>query len=393
LRDNDAPADRAPVKVAVARLQVLARFLELLPGNRALASVAIFIAVCSLPSFAQSSSSVLPRDLVLESALPDAPTPQEGPSSISGTISATNGTTIANAQLILVGPDGRDKRVLTSGDNGEFTFRYLPGGTYSLTVTAAGLDSFQQPEIVVKANEKLQLSPIVLAVAGTTTEVRVTVTQVEIAQEQVHEEEQQRVLGVLPNFYSSYIWDAAPLTAKQKFSLALHSIADPVALLGTGFIAGIEQAQDTFPGYGQGAAGYGRRFGAAYGDDAIGRILASAALPVLFRQDPRYFYKGVGSKKERVLYAITRTVVTRGDNGKTQPNYSHILGTLAAGGISNFYHPDGNRGIGLTFRNEALDTAGNAANNLIREFISRRATPKVPDYKQGQKSVTKPATP
>ena len=93
---------------------------------------------------------------------------------------------------------------------------------------------------------------------------------------------------------------------RQKFDLAFHSITDPVEFVGTGIIAGAEQATDTFPGYGQGAEGYAKRYGAAYADDVLGRVIGSAILPSLIHQDPRYFYKGSGSVRSRAFYAMSR---------------------------------------------------------------------------------------
>jgi hypothetical protein len=154
--------------------------------------------------------------------------------------------------------------------------------------------------------------------------------------------------------------------------------------VGTGIVAGAEQAKNIFPGYGQGAQGYAKRYGAAYADDVLGRVIGSAVLPSLFHQDPRYFYKGSGSVRSRISYAISRAVITRGDNGHVQPNYSHVLGSFAAGGISNLYHPAGDRGVSLTLSNGLIETAGSAVDNLLREFLLRKITRNVPDQDQGK---------
>jgi hypothetical protein len=98
-------------------------------------------------------------------------------------------------------------------------------------------------------------------------------------------------------------------------------------------------------------------------------MIADVALPDLFHHDRRYFFKGRGSFTSRALYAVSRSVICRGDNGHDQFDYSRVLGNIAAGGISNFYYPAGERGIGLTFSNAAIDIGANAATNLIREFI------------------------
>src|SRR5208282_3380353 len=177
-------------------------------------------------------------------------------------------------------------------------------------------------------------------------------SQVEIAQEQLNLEEKQRVLGVIPNYYVSYDPDAVPLITRQKYQVAWKMSIDPVTWFIAGAFAGVEQAGDTFPGYGQGAQGYGKRFGAAYANLFTTTMFGGAIFPSLFKQDPRYFYKGTGTIRSRAMYAIANAVICRGDNGRWQPSYSGILGGLAAGGISNLYYPAGNRsGVELTFEN------------------------------------------
>src|SRR5262249_18337367 len=156
---------------------------------------------------------------------------------------------------------------------------------------------------------------------------------IEIAEAQIKEEEKQRALGFIPNYYVSYVADAAPLVPRQKFELAWKTMVDPVSFGITAAVAGIQQAHNDFSGYGQVAEGYGKRYGAAYADFAPSTLLGSAVLPSLFKQDPRYFYKGSGSKRSRVLYALANSVICKGDNGRWQTNYSAILGGLAAGGI------------------------------------------------------------
>jgi hypothetical protein len=153
---------------------------------------------------------------------------------------------------------------------------------------------------------------------------------------------------------------------------------DPVAFVAAGGLAAVEQYHNTFPGYGSGATGYAKRYGAAYADGAIDRFLGSALLPTLFHQDPRYFYKGNGSVSSRALYAVKSTVITRGDNGQLQPNYSHVLGNFAAAGISNLYRSPQDRTASLTFRNGLIITATNAVTNLVREFVLRKFTGNVP---------------
>jgi len=138
------------------------------------------------------------------------------------------------------------------------------------------------------------------------------------------------------------------MSAKQKYKLAFHTIVDPTTFVVLAGVAGAEQYNGTYLGYGPGIEGYGKRYGAALADSASGRIIGSAVLPSLFHQDPRYFYQGSGGIRSRTWHALTSALVTRGDSGKLQPNYSHLLGNLAAGGIANAYHPESSRGLGLT---------------------------------------------
>jgi len=231
---------------------------------------------------------------------------------------------------------------------------------------------------ILHSGENIVIPQITLALTTEVTEVRVEFSPVELAQAQIKDQEKQRVLGFIPNFYVSYVPNAAPLNTRQKFELAWKSTLDPVTFGITGAVAGIQQAENQFGGYGQGAAGYGRRYGAAYGDLVTNTFIAGAILPSLLKQDPRYFYKGTGSKRSRILYAIANSVICKGDNGHWQANYSTIIGGLAAGGISNLYYPANDRGAGLTFENEAIGIAGTAAANLIQEFVIRKLTPHLP---------------
>jgi hypothetical protein len=268
---------------------------------------------------------------------------------------------------------------MLSGEDGQFSFANIASGAFKLAVTKAGFAT-QTYSAILRPGEFYIVPPISLAVATEVTEVRVGLPPVELAEEQIKEQEKQRVLGVFPNFYVSYVRDAVPLTPKQKYELAWKSTVDPVTFAVTGAIAGIEQAQNQFSGYGQGAQGYGKRYGAAYADTVTGTFLGGAVLPALLKQDPRYFYKGTGSTRSRILYAIANSVICKGDNGHWQLNYSGILGDLASGGISNLYYPAQDRGAGLVFENEGIGIGATAAANLIQEFIIPKLTPNLPNH-------------
>jgi hypothetical protein len=211
-------------------------------------------------------------------------------------------------------------------------------------------------------------------VAAASMEVTVRPTDL-IAAEQIRAAEKQRLVGVVPNFYTSYIYDAAPLTWKQKFSLAVRGTFDPVAVIGVGFAAGIEQANNSFAGYGQGASGYAKRYAAKFVDGRSSDLLTHAVFPTLFHQDPRYYYQGSGTFKSRLMHAVGSAFVTRSDSGRTEPNYSYLLGDVSAAALSNLYYPEANRGAHLVFTNAAVGLAGRIGGNLIREFLSKRLTP------------------
>ncbi len=190
----------------------------------------------------------------------------------------------------------------------------------------------------------------------------------EQGEQQVHQEEHQRILGVIPNFYTSFYANDVVLSSGQKFQLAFANAFDPVMFLASGLDAGYEQATDQFEGYGQGMQGYGKRLGASYADTFDGIILGSAVFPVLLREDPRYFRKGTGSIGMRTFYAISTEFITKNDNGTWGPNYANVAGNLAAGGLSNLYYPQQDRGVGLTFERAAFDTIEGAMGAIVVEF-------------------------
>ncbi len=290
-----------------------------------------------------------------------------------------------DVKVTLLGPNDIVEQVANANSKGAFTFDGLAPGTYRVKIAAtAGLEPALSEELVLAAGEDRELPIIGTRVPTTSTTVQVAATLDQVAQAQVQEQEKQRVLGVLPNYYVSYIWDAAPMTPKLKFKLTLRSTLDPVSFLVAAGLAGVEQKHNTFPGYGQGAEGYAKRFGAAYADATIGKIVSRAILPSILHQDPRYFYRGSGSVRSRAFYAIASTFICRGDNGKLQPNYSQVLGNFAASGISNLYRAPGDRSASLTFRNGLIMMGSGAVENLLREFLSRKLTSNVPAFANGK---------
>jgi Carboxypeptidase regulatory-like domain len=316
-----------------------------------------------------------------QSASPNAP--KAGTAQIRGTVLDKNQGIVPGASVTLSREGGSEDQVAIADSAGLFVFNDLPPGKYIFTVTASGLETFISAEINLKEGQQHEVPLIALPIAATSVDVNVRVTERELAEEQIKAETKQRVLGIIPNYYSSYIWNASPLVPKQKFELAIRSRTDPVAFLTTAVIAGVEQVNGRYPAYGDGPEGYAKRYGAAYATSTISRFLGSAVFPSIFHQDPRYFYKGSGSVPSRAWYAMTRSVVARGDNGRWQPGYSHVLGSLAAGAISNLYHPGSDRGASLTFENAGIGIGSAAVSNLVREFLLRKIVRGVPDFEQG----------
>jgi hypothetical protein len=336
-------------------------------------------------AFAQQQTAALKTS---SSSLPDAPLPQSGPqssadssaegsASVSGTVLDESGAAVPGAQVRLTRPDGAQLHTVMSGANGDFTIPKLPPGSYLVTVDAKGFASFTSAEFVLTAQQAYDVPSISLSVATANTEVMVRPTEV-IAAEQIKAEERQRLIGVIPNFYTSYIWDAAPLSTKQKYSFAARDTFDPISFVGVSITAGIEQANDTYAGYGQGAAGYAKRWAAKFGDGRSSDFLSHAVFPSLFHQDPRYFYQGTGSNKSRLYHALSYAFVARSDSGHLMPNYSYFLGDMCSGALSNAYYPHANRGANLVFTNAAIGLAGRAGSTVLREFLSKPLTTNVP---------------
>ena len=310
------------------------------------------------------------------SAQNQAGAPANTQGSISGTVIDQQGAVAVGAQVQLKRAGETQGRQLQSGENGQFAFPNVPPGPFELTISSPG---FQAKTVTgTLASGETQIVPeIVLSVAATTTDVQVGLTGDEAAEVQVKEQEKQRVLGFIPNFYATYVPDAAPLPPRLKFQLAWKSVTDPISILGVGFLAGIYQASDQLNGYGQGAAGYGRRFGAVYGDVFIGTFIDSAILPTMLHQDPRYFYRGPNSSGSRFMYAIGNAVICKGDNKKYQPNYSAILGSFITSGISQAYYPSSDRGTSLYFQTALIRIAEGSVAGIFQEYVVPKLTPRL----------------
>lgn len=310
--------------------------------------------------------------------------PQQSPGTISGTILDQSGTPVVGAHVKLSRENQSLPLDVVSDEDGRFFFANVAPGPFQLTISSGGFAP-QTYSGTLQSAENSSVPPMVLSIASASAEVHVSMTPEEEAEAEIKDQEKQRVLGVLPNFYVTYNPAAVPLKPKQKFELAWKATIDPVNFGVTGAAAGIEQAANSFGGYGQGAQGYAKRYGAAYADSVTNIFIGSAILPSLLKQDPRYFYRGTGSVRSRILYAVANSVICKGDNGHWQPNYSGIIGGLASGGLSNLYYPAADREGGeLTVQNALIGIASGAATNLLQEFVIRKLTPHPPTYAPAQ---------
>jgi hypothetical protein len=302
------------------------------------------------------------------------------PGYISGTILDQSGAVSAGAEVRLTDAGHASSQEIQSGSNGQFLFANVAPGSFRLIVAAPGFAT-REFSAALRPGETYLVPPIILAVATAVTAVHVKdtpLTQAQVADMQINEQEKQRVLGIFPNFYVSYDREALPLNSKQKFRLAWKTTRDPFTVVGVAALAGVEQATNTFEGYGQGAQGYFKRLSASYTDAVTATFIGSAMLPSLLKQDPRYFYKGTGSTRSRLLYALASPVMCKGDNMRWQPNYSTVAGSFASAGISYLYYPRSDRnGAGLVVQNSLIRLGEVAFEGVLQEFVIRRLTPHV----------------
>jgi hypothetical protein len=295
------------------------------------------------------------------------------PGNIIGTILDQSGSVAVGAAVKLTSEDKSFTQEIVSGNNGQFSFSNVPPGHFDVSVSSAGFGN-QTFSGELRPGQTYLLPAIVISIATVMTDVRaIDADPVEVATEQIKEQEHQRVLGFIPNFYVTYHADAAPLTTKLKFELAWKSTIDPVTIAGTAFLAGLEQAGDQYSEFGQGALGYGKRFGAGYADVAVSTFLSGAVFPSMLKQDPRYFYKGTGSTGSRIWRAASNSVMCKGDNGRWQVNYSNIAGVAGGAAVSSTFYPTRNQGM-FILSSSLVRLGESSLAGVFQEFIARKLT-------------------
>ena len=357
---------------------------SLILGLGKLVWLSVPVLLCGFPAWPQQ-----PMEQTAKSALADSQGTQSSAGeqqhaehqagSISGKVVDQSGANIAGAVVNLV-RDGQSPGLeVTSDEDGQFSFSNVPPGPFHLTISSPDLASHEFSG-TVQSGEAYVTPLFMLVIPTQVTEVHVEgLTPEELAEVQIKEQEKQRVFGVIPSFYVSYEPNAAPLKAKHKFGLAWKSASDPITLVGVGVLAGIYQAADRWSAYGQGAQGYAKRYGASYTDVFAATFIGGAVMPSILKQDPRYFYKGSGSKRSRILYAVTSSVKCKGDNGRWQPNYSNIIGSFAGAGLETLYLPENDRrGSGFLVSSALIRLGETSLAGVLQEFLFSKVTPNRP---------------
>jgi len=322
-----------------------------------------------------------PSEQLTEPQRPSAPpqnessrlgSPHSQSGTILGTVSDINDNPVAGATIGLHGTEPSDVLTVMTNEDGFFEIHDVePGNPYQVTISATGFANRESPVVVLKPGQREVLDVNKLRIEEVHTTVTVTPeSSDEMAAQQVKIEEKQRGFGIIPNFFAVYDPNPAPLNAKLKFDLAFRAIRDPFTAVGVAGLAGAGQVAG-HPAYVRGVKGFGERFGAIYANQFTAIMIGGAVLPSLLHQDPRYFYQGSGTKKSRALHALSNLFIARGDNGRTEPNFSTLGGDLASAAISNIYYPKRNEDARLVFENFAINTAVHAGVRLLQEFVFR----------------------
>ena len=353
-----------------------------LPGKQEGNSCANTLAYCRAGTFLKATHVLLLTLLagvLLSAASVSAQSigkSETNPGSIRGTVLDPNDQVVPGATVVLQGPAVGDRRTVVTNEDGVFAFHdVMPQTPYQVTVTAEGFAGWSS-SVTLESGQVKILTDVQLRMEAVQQRVAVSsASSKQIAIQQLKAEEQQRVLRFIPNVWVTYERHPEPLTSRMKFELALKDLTHPFFFVRIAAWAGIQQAADT-PDYGQGAEGYGKRLGTSAATGVSEGLIGNAILPSLLHQDPRYFYRGTGTKKSRILHAISSPFVCPGDNGALQPNYSTWGGALASSAIATAYLPASNRGAGRYFGNFGIAMGFHIGGGLAQEFILAKFTSK-----------------
>jgi hypothetical protein len=294
-------------------------------------------------------------------------TPVAEPGTIEGTVTDVNQDKIPGASVDLQGPSPSDHRTVMTDQDGVFEIDNVkPGIAYHVTVSSEGFSNWNSPVIMLAPGQRQVLLGIKLEIETQHTAITVNPEQEAVAQVKI--EEKQRVLGVVPNFFEVFCPNPPGLTAKLKFQLAFKTATDPFTVAGVALLTAPNQA-GKHPNYEGGAEGFAQRFGATYTNQFTYIMFGGAVLPSLLHQDPRYYRQGTGSWKSRAIHALSNPFITRGDNGRPQPNYSDLGGNVLSAAIANAYYPAANRGAGPMFQSVAINIGIRMGIRLLQEFV------------------------
>jgi len=184
-----------------------------------------------------------------------------------------------------------------------------------------------------------------------------------------HEPSKNHILWIIPNYRSDETpGEIKALTPAEKMKVSFEDSFDPTAFLVAGIFAGTSMAQKQYSSFGTGAQGFGKYYGGAFADQAIGNIMTEGLFPVVLRQDPRYFVKGTGGFWKRTGYAISREFITLADDGRNHFNTSELAGNAVAAGISNLYYPAADRSFGNTANKWGQQIGLDTFFNVTKEF-------------------------
>lgn len=297
--------------------------------------------------------------------------------SIRGKVTDSSGALIFGAVVRVTGADGNSHVTITNAQ-GAFQISSLASGNYTVKISANGLADWSASNVPASVSPESKPLLAVMRVAPTVTSVTVRLRPQEVAQAQLNQEVKQRVLGVLPNYYVAYESNAAPLSPKQKLHLGMKVLLDPATLTAVGVTAAIQQERNSYYQYGHGAEGFAKRYGAEYATAADAVLITSVLADSVLHQDPRYFYDGKGTIRQRAWYAVESAFRAKGDNGKWQPPYAGLIGSIAAAEIAQTYHPDPRTQYTLIGRALMFRFAGMIGMNLFQELFLKKLTTHTP---------------
>jgi hypothetical protein len=310
--------------------------------------------------------------------------------SIQGKVTDSSGAPIFGAVVAVEG--GGDSRMTVTDMEGTFRISLLAPGNYGVKISAGGMSDWTAESVAASAADAKPLLAV-MQVAPAVASVTVGLSPAELAEEQVKRETQQRVAGIIPNYFVAYDNQAAPLSSRQKFSLSFKTLIDPATFAVVGITSGIQQARNSYWQFGQGGVAYAERFGAAWGSTATSLLSTSVLAASVLHQDPRYFYNGKGTRKQRAWYAIESAFRARGDNGKWQPPYASVMGTVAAAELSNVYYPGSRTQYTLLGRGLMFHFGGLIALDLGEEFFLKKLTSHTPSESSANVPTLREGTP